>query len=199
MMCEVLREQLGLLQQDALSRATEISRCRAELEAVRREVVKRDVDLAAARQRLRQLTAAAGTAGAAPGAKGHSAASQGRNSWGSEGGCSSVVEGGAKDGCANPAPGPLRPLSMAGWEDLLDQASADLEQLEGQVSAASMRLMELQAEQGILTEAVRVLAERRAQAEQVENTAHVALRVSVWGKCSWSLGLGLRWGGRANQ
>jgi hypothetical protein len=37
-----------------------------------------------------------------------------------------------------------KPLAMSGWEDLIDEASADLERLEVQVSAAAQHLLELQ-------------------------------------------------------
>lgn len=37
-----------------------------------------------------------------------------------------------------------RPLAMSGWEDLVDEAAADLEKVEGHVAAAAQRLIELQ-------------------------------------------------------
>lgn len=37
-----------------------------------------------------------------------------------------------------------RPLAMSGWEDLIDEAAADLERLETHVAAAATRLIELQ-------------------------------------------------------
>lgn len=37
-----------------------------------------------------------------------------------------------------------RPLAMSGWEDLVDEAAADLEIVEGHVAAAAQRLVELQ-------------------------------------------------------
>jgi len=37
-----------------------------------------------------------------------------------------------------------KPLAMSGWEDLVDEAAADLEKIEGHVAAAAQRLIELQ-------------------------------------------------------
>jgi hypothetical protein len=37
-------------------------------------------------------------------------------------------------------------LPPAGWEDLIEEASGDLERLEGHISAATQRLVQLQAE-----------------------------------------------------
>ena len=37
-----------------------------------------------------------------------------------------------------------RPLAMSGWEDLVDEAAADLEKVEGHVAAAAQRLVELE-------------------------------------------------------
>jgi hypothetical protein len=37
-----------------------------------------------------------------------------------------------------------RPLAMSGWEDLVDEAAADLDKVEGHVAAAAQRLIELQ-------------------------------------------------------
>lgn len=37
-----------------------------------------------------------------------------------------------------------RPLAMSGWEDLVDEAAADLEKVEGHVAAAAQRLIQLQ-------------------------------------------------------
>jgi hypothetical protein len=37
-----------------------------------------------------------------------------------------------------------RPLAMSGWEDLVDEAAADLEKVEGHVAAAAQRVIELQ-------------------------------------------------------
>lgn len=37
-----------------------------------------------------------------------------------------------------------KPLAMSGWEDLIEEAAADLEKIEGYVSTAAERLIELQ-------------------------------------------------------
>lgn len=37
-----------------------------------------------------------------------------------------------------------RPLAMSGWEDLVDEAAADLDKVEGHVAAAAQRLIQLQ-------------------------------------------------------
>jgi hypothetical protein len=37
-----------------------------------------------------------------------------------------------------------RPLSMSGWEDLIEEAGEDLERVEGHVTAAAGRLVALQ-------------------------------------------------------
>lgn len=37
-----------------------------------------------------------------------------------------------------------KPLAMSGWEDLIEEAAADLERIEGHVATAAARLIELQ-------------------------------------------------------
>lgn len=37
-----------------------------------------------------------------------------------------------------------KPLAMSGWEDLIEEAAADLEGLEGHVATVAQRLIELQ-------------------------------------------------------
>jgi multidrug efflux pump subunit AcrA (membrane-fusion protein) len=37
-----------------------------------------------------------------------------------------------------------KPLAMSGWEDLIEEAAADLEGLEGRVATAAQRLVKLQ-------------------------------------------------------
>jgi hypothetical protein len=71
---------------------------------------------------------------------------------------------------------------------LIDQASSDLEQVEAQVAAAAERLADLQAQNLAAIEALEVVKQRRVQAEQVEASAHVALRVgglaTCWVECN---------------
>eukprot|EP00967_Tisochrysis_lutea_P108750 scaffold168658_cov17-Tisochrysis_lutea.AAC.1 len=63
-------------------------------------------------------------------------------------------------------------FDCAGWEDLIDEASEDLEQMEGRVRATTQRLVELQGQATSAMEAVvaqeeaRVLAEQQAQHAQ---------------------------------
>jgi hypothetical protein len=42
-----------------------------------------------------------------------------------------------------------KPLAMSGWEDLIEEAAADLEGLEGRVATAAQRLVELQVRFGL--------------------------------------------------
>jgi uncharacterized membrane-anchored protein YhcB (DUF1043 family) len=52
------------------------------------------------------------------------------------------------------------PLAMSGWEDLVDEAAADLEKVEGHVAAAAQRLIELQVRARVY---VYVLSTRKVQ------------------------------------
>lgn len=45
-------------------------------------------------------------------------------------------------------------LAMSGWEDLIEEASADLERVEGHVCASSQRLVDLESQQRMVAEAV---------------------------------------------
>eukprot|EP00775_Hariotina_reticulata_P004786 gene4786-5036_t len=72
-----------------------------------------------------------------------------------------------------------RPLAMSGWEDLIDEAAADLERLETHVAAAATRLIELQASASGAAEALTASArdlERRqaAAADSARHTEEVA-------------------------
>ncbi|PNH12472.1 hypothetical protein TSOC_000574, partial [Tetrabaena socialis] len=77
-----------------------------------------------------------------------------------------AASGGAGDG-RSPANSLKRPLSvrMAGIEDLLEEAAADLEQLEGHISASTQRLLGLQAQNLALGQQVSEALRRRAEAE----------------------------------
>lgn len=120
-----------------------------KLEQERRAFVGKETELALTKQRLRGVLA--------EGSKVDSR-SQG-STWGSGGGTSS------------------RPLSMAGWEDLIDEASADLEQLEGHVCTATQRLIEIQAQSTQLQGQVAEAAEEKLRAEQALQAAQLQLKV----------------------
>lgn len=138
-----------------------------ELEQERQAFLAKEVELAAARQQLR----AARTEGsAAPGAQSHG----GGSVWGSEGGHGSNSHGDA--GGYHHAQG-KRPLTMAGWEDLIEEASADLERLEGHVCTTSQRLIELQARNVQLAEAVGAAMQQRLEAEQQVQAAELGAKV----------------------
>jgi hypothetical protein len=55
----------------------------------------------------------------------------------------------AKQQLRQAAAAAAKPLAMSGWEDLIEEAAADLEGLEGRVTAAAQRLVELQV-RGVL-------------------------------------------------
>jgi hypothetical protein len=120
-----------------------------KLEQERQAFVSKEAELAMTKQRLRSVLAEA--------SKGD-ARSQG-GSWGSGGGANK------------------RPLTMAGWEDLIDEASADLEQLESHVCSATQRLIELQAQNVQLSESVGEAAEQKLRAEQAVQLAQLHVKV----------------------
>jgi len=84
-------------------------------------------------------------------------------------------------------------LRRAGWEDLIDEASEDLEQLEGRVRAATQRLLELQAQATSATEAVVAQEEARALAEQQAQHAQAVVEVGSRGWKGHGGGRGLGW------
>lgn len=75
--------------------------------------------------------------------------------------------------------GSKRPLSdsISGWEDLIEEASADLEQLEGHISNAAQRLASLTSQNVQLAQAADEAMAKRLDAEQLERQALDQLKV----------------------
>jgi hypothetical protein len=54
-----------------------------------------------------------------------------------------------------------KPLAMSGWEDLIEEAAADLEGLESKVATAAQRLVDLQVRSGLVCSRLAMLGPER--------------------------------------
>ena len=76
-----------------------------------------------------------------------------------------------------------QPLAVSGWEDLVDEAAADLERVEGHVAAAAQRLIDLQASAASAAEAL--LATQRESERQTAAATAATLKTEVSLAADW--------------
>ncbi|KAG2441080.1 hypothetical protein HXX76_003933 [Chlamydomonas incerta] len=168
------KAQLQQLRKELLAITSEHSKAVLQLEQERHAGVAQQCELAALRQTLRSHKSLTITT-SFEGGSGASASST-----------ASAGPGGSTIALARGGAGTKRPLSVSvsGMEELLEEAAADLEQLEGHVSSVTQRLLGLQGQNLELAQQVAAALRRRAEAEAQageELRRAQALRVEVDG------------------
>lgn len=131
-----------------------------QLEQERHAGVAQQCELAALRQTLRSHKSLAITT-SFEGARSASASASSTASAATSGSTSAAL---ARSGGGAGTKRPLS-VSVSGMEELLEEAAADLEQLEGHVSSVTQRLLGLQGQNLELAQQVAAALRRRAEAE----------------------------------
>eukprot|EP00798_Chlamydomonas_sp_ICE-L_P018347 gene18347-24812_t len=148
--CHLLQDQMAALQEQIRAVQQESAKASSLLEQERFTSLSKEAELATCRQQLRNSI------------------KRGR-SGGSESGSTGPTS-------ANGSTAVRRALPVSGWEDLIDEASADLEQLEGHVCNVARRLINLQSQASTAAGEAAVAEQRRLEAELQDKSVTVKLK-----------------------